>query len=136
MIAKLFLMLIGLMYIALSVWCSVKPEATSTKVGLSRTVGQGESEFLVIYGGMELGLAIVFLLPWFKPDSLPTVLLACTILHGCLVAYRLASFAIYSEFTSMTYSLAAGEVLIFTTSLWLTWQNVRGSTSDGTLTSF
>lgn len=133
MIAKLFLTFIGLMYVGLSVWCAAKPAAASAKVGLMRSAGQGESEFLVIYGGLELGLAIVFLLPWFKPDTLPTILLICLIIHGCLVMFRLASFAIYSGFSSMTFSLAVGEVIIFGISLWLTWMTWTGSTNEGAI---
>ena len=67
----------------------------------------------MIYGGLELGLALLFLLPLVRSESLTYSLLTCLLIHGCLVAFRTLSFLLYSDITSMTYQLAIGEWVIF-----------------------
>ncbi|MEZ6097160.1 MAG: hypothetical protein R3C03_23545 [Pirellulaceae bacterium] len=113
MIGKIFLTLVGVIYLGLAVWCTIAPKEVSGKVGLSLTPGTGQSEFLVVYGGLEFGLALIFLMPLFRNDSLPHILLACVLLHGALVVFRTVSFFLYSDFASMTYKLAIGEWVIF-----------------------
>lgn len=112
MIAKIFLTLVGMMYLGLAVWCSVSPAVTSDKVGFDLKPGSGQSEFLVIYGGLELGLALIFLLPLVREDYLTSSLLACVLIHACLVAFRTVSLFLYSDIPSMTYKLAIGEWVI------------------------
>ena len=112
MIAKIFLAVVGLMYLGLAVWCSVAPAMTSEKVGFDLKPGSGQSEFLVIYGGLELGLALIFLLPLVRSDYLASSLLACVLIHACLVAFRSISFFLYSDMSAMTYRLAIGEWVI------------------------
>ena len=109
MIAKIFLAVVGLMYLGLAVWCSVAPAMTSGKVGFELKSGSGQSEFLVIYGGLELGLSLIFFLPLVRADYLSSSLLACVLIHACLVAFRMISFFLYSDISSMTYKLAIGE---------------------------
>ena len=109
MIAKIFLAVVGLMYLGLAVWCSVAPAMTSGKVGFELKSGSGQSEFLVIYGGLELGLSLIFFLPLVRADYLSSSLLACILIHACLVAFRTISFFLYSDISSMTYKLAIGE---------------------------
>ena len=112
MIAKIFLTLVGAMYLGLAVWCSVSPAVTSDKVGFDLKPGSGQSEFLVIYGGLELGLALIFLLPLIRADCLTSSLLGCVLIHACLVAFRTVSLFLYSDISSMTYKLAIGEWVI------------------------
>ena len=112
MLAKVFLALVGLMYIGLSLWCSFSPAVTSEKVGFELKGGTGQSEFLTVYGGLELGMALIFLLPLVRNDMLFSSLLACILIHACLVVFRTISFFLYSEIAPMTYQLAAGEWII------------------------
>ena len=113
MIAKLFLASTGSLYVGLAVWCTVSPQTTSEKIGFSLKPGSGQSEFLVIYGGLELAMAILFLLPLVKPEWLMYSLVTCVTIHGCLVAFRTATFFMYSGISSMTAKLAIGEWAIF-----------------------
>jgi hypothetical protein len=120
-VVKLFLTLVGFLYLALSLWCSLSPEATSQKVGFERIGDTGRSEFLTVYGGLEFGLALVFLLPWFSRGFLQPALWSCMLIHGSLVGFRTISFALFPNVSSMTYQLAAGEWVIFLVSLLLLW---------------
>ena len=113
MIAKSYLALVGAMYLGLAVWCTLSPAVTSQKVGFDIQPGSGQSEFLVIYGGLELGLALIFLMPLVYRESLRFSMLACILIHASLVAFRTVSLFIFSDFDGMTYNLATGEWIIF-----------------------
>ncbi len=112
MLPKLFLSVVGLMYLGLAAWCSFAPGVTSSKVGFTLNGGSGRSEFLTVYGGLELGLALVFLMPWWRPESLGHALWSCLFVHGMLVVFRTVGFVMFEEIGGMTYRLALGEWVI------------------------
>jgi len=116
-VAKIFLMFCGLLYAGLAIWCSVSPSVTSKKVGFEIQQGSGQSEFFTVYGGLEMGLACIFLMPLIRSDLLFGSLLACTLIHFCLVLFRSISFLLFSDISSMTYKLAVGEWVIFVVGL-------------------
>ena len=57
--AKIFLAVVGLVYLALALWCSIDPATTSEKIGFQLQPGSGQSEFVTIYGGLELALSLI-----------------------------------------------------------------------------
>ena len=115
--ARFFLAIVGLVYLLLALWCSFVPASTSRSVGFTLQPGSGQSEFLVIYGGLELALGIIFLWPLWQREVTRYALVVCVIVHGCLALFRTAGFLIFDDIASMTYSLAVGEWLIFLVSL-------------------
>lgn len=116
---RLFLSLVGVLYLALSIWCSFDARTTSAKVGFDLQGDTGRSEFLTVYGGLEFGLGLLFLLPWFWPTSEGVILGACFLIHASLVVFRSASLFLYPEVARMTWNLAAGEWAIAILSLLL-----------------
>lgn len=123
--SRIFLTVIGVTYLYLAAWCSLMPVQTSQLVGFDLKPGSGQSEFLVIYGGLELALAIVFLLPLIRPKRLENSLLVCLIVHACLVLFRTVSFFLYSAISPMTQKLAFFEWLIFLVAAALVWMESR-----------
>lgn len=117
-----FLALVGAAYIILAVWCSWLPATTSKSVGFTLQPGSGQSEFLTVYGGLELALGIAFLWPMYRPAETAFPLFLCLLIHGCLVAFRTAGFLIYSGIPTTTYALAASEWIIFLASAGLSWR--------------
>ena len=120
--ARIFLAVVGLTYIYLAAWCSLQPAQTSQLVGFDLKAGSGQSEFLVIYGGLELALALLFLRPFVQPKQLQASLQSCLIIHACLVLFRSASFFMYSGIPSMTRNLAFYEWMIFLAAAGLVWK--------------
>lgn len=118
----LFCYVVGIMYLFLGLWCAVSPDKTSGVVGFELVGGSGKSEFLTVYGGLEIGMAMIFLLPILHQRFLEYSLLSCLLLHANLVLFRGLSFLYYSEIGSGTYKLAIGEWLIFLVSLSLYWK--------------
>lgn len=124
-VTRLYLVAVGLTYLYLAGWCSLRPEPTSQLVGFDLRPGSGQSEFLVIYGGLELALGILFLLPVVQAGSLRSSLQSCLIVHACLVAFRSVSFLLYSDIQPMTRTLAFYEWLIFLCAAGLMWLEIR-----------
>jgi len=120
--ARIFLAIVGAAYVLLAAWCSLMPQRTSKAVGFELQPGSGESEYLVIYGGLELALGLIFLWPLYRPQEIAFPLLACLIVHGCIVLFRTASFLLYSNLATTTYSLAAVEWLIFLAAALFYWR--------------
>lgn len=109
MTSKIFLISVAVLYILLAIWCTVQPAVTSSKVGFELKGGTGQSEFMTVYGGLEFGIAIVFLLALWRPDTVYFGVLACTAIHASLVVFRTISFLRFAEINSFTYRLAYGE---------------------------
>ena len=112
-IARFFLAFVGFAYIGLGIWCAVAPQKTSKAVGFVLQPGQGQSEFLTVYGGLEVALGLLFLWPLYKSEEVAFPLLACLVVHACLVLFRTTGFFIYTGFETTTYVLAAIEWIIF-----------------------
>ena len=106
------------------------PVQTSQIVGFDLKPGSGQSEFLVFYGGLELALAVVFLLPLIRPKQLENSLLVCLIVHACLVLFRNVSFLLYTDISPMTKKLAFYEWLIFLGAAVLGWMESRNQRDD------
>lgn len=107
--SKLFLAVVGVLYVALGVWCALLPESTSRAVGYALAPGSGQSEFLAVYGGLEVGLGVLFLVPLRRADVVRPVLLACALVHGGIVAFRTIGFLTLHGIAPMTYGFAALE---------------------------
>ncbi|MEO7385417.1 MAG: hypothetical protein ABIX37_00625 [Gammaproteobacteria bacterium] len=58
--AATYLYLNAALYAAFALWCRVVGSATSKATGYSVLTNSGESEYRVVYGGLQLGLAVVF----------------------------------------------------------------------------
>jgi len=123
-VVQTFLAAVGLAYIGLAGWCSLQPEKTAKAVGFSLSPGSGQSEFLVVYGGLELALGLIFLWPLIRPEESHFPLVVCLIVHACLVLFRTISFFLYSSIESTTYYLAATEWAIFLCSVYLVLRKV------------
>ncbi|MEY3227809.1 MAG: hypothetical protein RLZZ536_2428 [Planctomycetota bacterium] len=126
MLARIFLAAVGGLYAYLAWWCSVSPGETSQLVGFQLVGGSGRSEFLTVYGGLEAGMAAIFLLPLLRPALQYSALLNCTLIHLGLVAFRTAGFVLFTDIQTMTMKLAAGEWLILILSGLLLWKSPKG----------
>lgn len=109
MFARLFLAATGILYLYLALWCSVSPQTTSALVGFQLQGGSGQSEFLTVYGGLEFGMALVFLWPLVHSRVTRDILWACFVIHASLVVFRTIGFVLYSDIKTITWKLAAGE---------------------------
>lgn len=122
MLERIFLTVVGLLYAGLGVWCAASPDHTSQVVGLRPEGGSGRSEFITVYGGLEMGLALVFLAPLVWPQHARTALVACLLVHASLVAFRGVTLLTIPGIGGATYKLAAGEWIILLAALGVWWK--------------
>lgn len=115
---NLFLTAVGLLYVGLAIWCTVDPATTSQKVGFELKPGSGPNEFVTVYGGLEMALAVVLLLCWLSPSFSFHALTTCVIFHACMVVFRTYSFVALPTdgIQGLTYRLATGEWILFLSS--------------------
>lgn len=107
-----YLTLVGLMYVALGIFCAVAPAKASATVGFTLNGGAGSSEFLTVYGGLEIGMGLAFLMPLWRRESTAYALHTCLLIHLALVVCRTIGFAIFSDIGAGTIKLAIGEWVI------------------------
>ena len=120
--SRIFVALVGVLYVLLGLYCAILPARASKAVGFGLNGGAGQSEFLTVYGGLEVGMGLVFLLPLLRPMDTEFALRACLIIHGCLVLFRTIGFFAFRDIASTTYNLAIGEWVIFLASAIFWWQ--------------
>lgn len=118
MTTRTFLAVVGGAYLVLAAWCALRPAQTASSVGFTLQAGSGESEYLVIYGGLQTALGLAFLWPLVRKSALQSVLLLCLTVHACLVAFRTLGFTLYSGIQPTTYILAGIEWLILLVAVW------------------
>lgn len=121
-----FLYLNAVLYAVLAVWCTVRPWGTSAAMGYARLDPGGKSEYLVVYGGLQLGLAVVFAY-CAGAGELRVGLLAALALYVPIVAYRLVTIARFRPVGATTYGVAALELVLLAASiaLWLAEPGAR-----------
>jgi len=119
---KIFLALVGVAYLGLAGWCSIQPAKTAKAVGFTLQPGSGQSEFITVYGGLELALGLVFLWPLFRPDEIAFPLFVCLVVHASLVLFRTISFGLFTGMETTTYYLALTEWIIFLGSAYFFWR--------------
>lgn len=120
--ARLFLVLVAILYGSLAAWCSIDPAGTSKVVGFSLQQGAGQSEFLTVYGGLEAGMALMFLAAGLWERLRFSGLLNCLLIHVCLVLFRSAGFLWYEVEQAMTRQLAVGEWVLAICTAVLLWR--------------
>ena len=130
MIEKVFLGVVGLAYLVLAAWCMVAPTTTAQAVGFELQPGSGQSEYLVVYGGLQLGLGCFFIWPVFwKPEAIPVAIVASFFIHAAIVLLRSIGFLLYANFEETTLVLAAVEWIILISTL-LVWNHQQRKNTE------
>ena len=91
MLTAMFLGFQALLYVALAAWCTLAPDGTSKALGFGLTNGSARSEYITVYGGLELGMGIFFLLTALNPDWRRMGVLFALCTYGCLALFRLGT---------------------------------------------
>jgi hypothetical protein len=119
--AKILLTASGLLYLALALYCVIAPQKASETVHLERIGVGGKSEFMVIYGGLELAMAVLFLLPWTGLLSDKQGLYVFLVIHAILVLFRTISIFAFGALPASTTKLAIGEWVLLIAGLLVLW---------------
>lgn len=118
---RIYLLVNAALYFIFAAWCTHMPDKTATGIGLAFRSGSGRSEYLTVYGGLQLGMSLFFLFTGLRADYRIAGLLFALCLYGSLSAYRLATFATVSGIERATYVFGGLEVLLALIAAVLWW---------------
>lgn len=123
-----YLLTNAVLYLIFAAWCSLAPDATSAALGLGLSAPGGRSEYLTVYGGLEAGIAVFWLIAALRGDLRRAGLLLALCFYGAIIAWRSATLALIPGVGGVTYAFAAFEWFL---GLWgfAVWRlaNSRGS---------
>jgi len=118
-----YLYLNAVLYAVLAIWCTLSPARTAAAVGYQSLSRSGQSEFLVIYGGLQLAMA--FLFAYFAwTQQLRSGLVVALAFYVPIVAYRTITLARFWPVETATLVLAALEWILLLAAIVL-WFRLR-----------
>lgn len=98
------------LYAVFSAWCTLRPAETARAIGYAALEGGGRSEYLVVYGGLQLGLAIAYAIFAMNPRWHRLGLLFSLAIYGPIVLFRGATLWVHAPVPALTWSVAALEL--------------------------
>lgn len=90
-LAQVYLYLNAALYFVLGVRGTLSPQSTSARLGYLTLSDGGRSEYLVVYGGLQIGLAIMFLMLAWSTGALPLGLRLSIGFYAPVVLYRVVA---------------------------------------------
>lgn len=100
------------LYLLLALWCTVQHGQTSRATGFVSLDNSGHSEYLVINGGLQLGLAFFYGTLAMSVPLHATGLLFSLLLYTPIVAYRVVTVLKYSPVGAVTLGTGALELVL------------------------
>jgi hypothetical protein len=118
---KIYFLINAVLYLGLALWCTVKHASTASGSGYVGLNNSGHSEYLTIYGGLQLGLAAIFGFLAFNPDYYRAGLAASLMLYAPIAVYRGVTLLVYKPVGVVTLGTAVleGVLLVAAIILWL-----------------
>lgn len=115
-----FLYANALLYAVFAAWCTFAPRRTAEAMGYASLSASGQSEYLVVYGGLQLGLGLFFLYCARTGEERLGLLLALA-LYAPIVAYRVVTVGRFWPIGGATLWVAGLELalLLASVALWL-----------------
>ena len=108
----LYLYVNAALYLLFAAWCTFSPWKTSLNLGYQALSSSGRSEYLVIYGGLQLGLAALFAYTAMNPQLQRHGVLIALFFYVPIVAYRVFTVLRFWPVRSTTLYVGALELLL------------------------
>jgi hypothetical protein len=116
---KVYLWFNAAMYLFFAVACALNPDRLQRALGFFTLDNSGSSEFLAIYAGLEAGFALFYVAAARKLELERPAILFSICLYAGIVVFRLPSLLIYRPVRTISYVVAAGEVVLLAAALLL-----------------
>ncbi len=107
-----YLYLNAALYALFALWCTVSAAATARAIGYLQFNSGGESEYRVIYGGLQLGLALVFALLARRSELWEMGLVFSLAIYVPIVFYRVATIVSFWPVPPTTLAVGAMELTL------------------------
>lgn len=111
--------LIGILYVVSGCWCAFQLDLAAGFLGFQFFSEAGRAEFFAVYGGLQVGLGLAFLLTSFKLVYLEASMYFSAIFSSLLALFRLVSLFVFGFIDSLVVMFVL-EVLIASL-LWFFW---------------
>ncbi|MEM9738719.1 MAG: DUF4345 family protein [Pseudomonadota bacterium] len=112
MLTRLFLALVGLMFVAFGSWSLTDPLGMTSSLGVDVSGPNGAFEMSGIYGGVSLGAAMLSLAGAAMPKMARPALWFLTTYMGGYCFSRAVAWALHGEPTSDFYAFIAFEASV------------------------
>lgn len=109
----------AVLYAVFAIWQTLSPWKTAAAVGYESLSASGRSEYLVVYGGLQLGLAAFFIFAAASPLWQRAGLMLAVCLYLPIVAYRTVTVIRFWPVGSTTLVVAGLEVALLIAGAWL-----------------
>lgn len=109
--AAFYLYFNAAVYAMFAVWCSLAPRTTSASVGYLELSPSGMSEYLVVYGGLEYGIAFFFAY-CARANHVRIGLIFALLLYSPMVLFRVTSIVYQWPVTTTTFIVGCLEAAL------------------------
>lgn len=100
------------LYALFAVWCTVAPATTAASLGYINRNSAGHSEYLVIYGGLQFGLALFFAWTAARSNLASVGVTFALLLYAPIVIYRWITVIKFWPVPSMTVGVGVLETAL------------------------
>lgn len=107
----------AIIYVLFALWCSFSKKQTAKASGYLTLDNSGWSEYLVIYGGLQLGLACFFAYLASDTGLHQTGIIFAIMLYVPIVLYRLITIYKFRPVKSTTLFIALMEIILLIVAL-------------------
>lgn len=114
-----YLYLNALLYMLFAVWCSFAPQQTAGSLGYETLTSGGHSEYLVVYGGLQAGLAVTFWMSARNAEWHGAGVALALSLYAPIVLYRAVTIARLWPLPALTIATGCLEAALLLAALWL-----------------
>ena len=121
-VTALYLYVNAALYIGLAAWCTVLPTKTSEAIGFAFTKSAARSEYITIYGGLELGMGLFFLAAGFLPALRPAGIVFALAVYACLALFRIGTLIAIDDLGRFPYVMLTIELPMALLAAWLTFR--------------
>lgn len=102
----------SVLYALFAIWMTFSPEKTAAAIGYEQLSASGRSEFLVVYGGLQAGLACFFAVLGANASLHKLGLVFALCLYVPIALYRLVTVGRFWPVQGTTLAIAALEILL------------------------
>jgi hypothetical protein len=121
---KAYFLVNGALYCAFALLCALWQGATARGLGFIELNRSGQSEYLVVYGGLQLGLGLFYFMLSRDNEYFHVGILFSLFLYVPLVAFRLLSLFTFRPTSPITLGTAVLEWIMLIWA-WLEWRKFQ-----------
>jgi hypothetical protein len=121
----LYLWINAALYALLALWCTLMPAITSQSIGFVELSSSGQSEYAVIYGGMQFGFAFLFAWTALSGNHRFGLIFSLAI-YVPILLFRIISVLRYWPVSTTTLATGALEIALTGAAI-LLWMNSRSA---------